>query len=273
MNIQERSSPPLKRPIRLPRNSQRASASPPDFSKIFDRVVFLNLARRQDRLERFEKLFVDWPFTKPQRFEAIDGSTVEIPSAWRKGVGAWGCMLSHRAIMQAAIKDGVSSLVVLEDDARLVPNFSKLAGEFLSRVPKDWDCLMFGGEHLRRPIPVGTRIVRCMGTNRTHAFALRGSMMPILLEFWKYYKNEHCDIVLASLMRHFKVYAPDPFLIGQDAGFSDITESDENMRFLLDKQVESFGKEDLPKEDSSSAGTMACTNPATSGETPIQRAA
>src|SRR3984885_9151340 len=183
----------------------------------FDRVVVINLARRSERMSRFTQLFETWPFKKPQRFEAIDGFQIQIPADWKKGPGAWGCMLSHRAVLGSAIADKVSSLFVLEDDARPVPNFTARAADFLANVPKDWDCLMFGAEHLVPPIPIRPGVLQCMGSNRTHAFALRGRMMPALLQLWNHFTTDHCDIVLASAMKYLKVYAPDPFLIGQEA--------------------------------------------------------
>ncbi len=212
----------------------------PHLQETFDRVVFLNLARRRERLARFTQSFGDWPFKTPVRFEAIDGAQIQIPDYWNKSPGAWGCMLSHRAVLRNAIVDGVSSLFVLEDDACPVPDFAAHAADFLANVPDDWDCLMFGAEHLATPVPVSDGVVRCMGSNRTHAFALRGRIMPTLLEYWHRYKTDHCDIVLASLMRYFKVYAPDPFLIGQDAGPSDVTGHDERLRFLSATQVETM---------------------------------
>ena len=89
-----------------------------------------------------------------------------------------GMYAVHRGLLGSAIASGVSSLLVLEDDARPVPGFAALAADFLAKVPPDWDCLMFGGEHLREPVPIGPGVVRCTAANRTHAFALRGRMMP-----------------------------------------------------------------------------------------------
>lgn len=217
----------------------------PALKESFDRVVVINLARRFERRSQFTQRFENWPFKTPQRFEAIDGFQVEVPADWDKGPGAWGCMLSHRAVLGSAIADGVKSLLVLEDDAYPVPDFEGRSADFLARVPSDWDCLMFGGEHLMAPAPVAPGIVRCMATNRTHAFALRGRIMPALLRYWHHYKTDHCDIVLASLMRHCNVYAPDPFLIGQGAGFSDITETDEGVRFLSSKQLEAIKRSEI----------------------------
>jgi GR25 family glycosyltransferase involved in LPS biosynthesis len=198
----------------------------------FDRVVVINLARRSERMTGFWESFRNWPLKKPERFEGIDGLLVNTPADWKHGPGAWGCMLSHRAVLGAAIAEKASSLLVLEDDARLSGDFTERFGDFLGRVPQDWDCLMLGAEHMRAPIPVAPGIVRCVASNRTHAFAVRGPMMPILLGFWNHFKTDHCDIVLSALQRNFKAYAPDPLLIGQDAGLSDITNRVESARLM-----------------------------------------
>ena len=201
-------------------------------AETFDRVVVVNLARRPERIARFWQTLGNWPFRKPERFEAIDGSAVSVPPEWKMGAGAWGCMLSHRQILRSAIADGLESLLVLEDDALPAPNFNSLVANFLSNVPADWDCLMLGGQHLHTPKPIAHRVVQCISANRTHAFAIRRRMMPGLLKFWEYVTNDHCDIVLSACMSLYKTYAPDPFLIGQGPGFSDITMRIERLRFL-----------------------------------------
>jgi hypothetical protein len=204
-----------------------------DLLTFFDRVVVVNLARRPERLACFrQKLGNGWPFAHPQRFDAIDGSKIHLPADWRLGAGAWGCMLSHRQIVRSAIAADLDSILILEDDAVPAPNFGELAADFLSNIPADWDCLMFGGQHLLAPKPIAPGTVQCVSTQRTHAFAIRRRMMPGLLKFWEMVTNDHCDVVLAACMSHFKAYAPDPFLIGQAAGYSDVTLSEEEVRFF-----------------------------------------
>jgi hypothetical protein len=215
-----------------------------DISQTFDRVVVINLARRPERLARFWSVLGDWPFARPQRFEAVDGMAVGIPDGWDKGAGAWGCMLSHRAVLDSAIQDGIGSLLVLEDDAYPVTGFARLAREFLEQVPTDWDCLMLGAQHLQPPLPINGGVVRCVAANRTHGYAVRGRMMTVLSQFWSQTKNDHCDLVLSSLMRHFKAYAPNPLLIGQDAGQSDVTGRGERLRFLSAQSKEAIAASD-----------------------------
>ncbi|HEY1687025.1 MAG TPA: hypothetical protein VGG19_19855 [Tepidisphaeraceae bacterium] len=216
----------------------------PDVSQTFDRVVVVNLDRRPERMERFWQLLGDWPFRRPERFAAIDGAVAGVPAGWERGAGAWGCMLSHRQVIRTAIDDGLSSVLLLEDDAFPVDNFARQSAEFLQNLPDDWDCIMWGGEHILPPHSVAPGIVQCVSTNRTHAFAIRGRMMKTLLEFWEATRNDHCDLILASLMRHFKAYAPEPFLIGQDAGYSDITGFKECLRFLSPEHTRAIAAKD-----------------------------
>jgi hypothetical protein len=215
-----------------------------DLSGYFDRVVVINLARRPERMEKFWSLLGDWPFKKPERFDAIEGQKFPMPAQWTAGVGAWGCQLSHRAVLDRALADGVKSILVLEDDAYPIVGFAALAGKFLKEVPNDWDCLMLGAQHLRPPIPVSVGVMRCVASNRTHAFALRGKFLRTLRDVWALNQVDHCDIVLSSLMRIFKAYAPNPLLIGQDCGVSDVTYQSERLRFVDPKHAEQIADHD-----------------------------
>ena len=53
-------------------------------------------------------------------------------------------MQSHRAVMREAIDAGCNSLLILEDDALLCPQFAAEAERFLCAVPDDWDSIFLG---------------------------------------------------------------------------------------------------------------------------------
>jgi hypothetical protein len=195
----------------------------------FEQVWVVNLKRRPDRLEQFwnELNGAKWPFAKPEVFFAIDGDKVGVPKFWQTGGGSYGCMRSHLTLLERAIQDDVGSILVLEDDAVFSKNFAKDVARFLRKVPGDWECLMLGGQHVNsEPIPIAPGIVRAGcggGIQRTHCYALRGQEpMKALYRTWAN-AAVHCDWVMGPCMAKFNTYAPDPFLIGQAEGHSDIS--------------------------------------------------
>jgi hypothetical protein len=194
-----------------------------DLEHMVKRVVLLNLDRRLDRWNEVMGQFAqDWPFRKPVRWRAIDGQKCPTPYEWRSGGGAWGCMQSHRQILEQCLLDGVDSILVLEDDALLMPNFREDLTAFMTEVPPDWECLMLGGQHMKAPIPVSERVVRCTNTQRTHAYILRGSIIRDLYREWVSRKG-HCDHSMGPFCADRRTYAPTRFLIAQKGGSSDIS--------------------------------------------------
>jgi hypothetical protein len=201
---------------------------PMNLKRYFDRVVLINLKRRPDRLAR-TKLALEkchWPFRQPEIFAAVDGKTFPPRPDWKASPGAWGCLQSHHQIVSKAIRDGVKRLLILEDDIFFTNNFSRKVQHFLKTVPDDWDQLMLGGEHnfdLGQPVMVVPGVVRCVGCERTHCYAIRGPFMRKLAKRWmgggKYDGTNHCDWIMSrdpEMQSSHKVYAPQYFLVGQD---------------------------------------------------------
>lgn len=199
----------------------------------FDRVVVINLDRRPDRMEELdtEMKRVEWPFRQPQRLRATDANKVPPHHGWTAGGGAWGCMQSHRRILEEALMDDVHSLLVLEDDVMFVPDFREKVEAFIKNVPLDWDQLMLGGQYINRDSRhsfrkrVAPGVYKVGGCERTHAYALRGRGIRDLYVKWCGSVG-HCDHVMGPWQHDFNVYAPDHFLAGQRQGKSDISGSD-----------------------------------------------
>lgn len=198
----------------------------------FDAVVVLTLRRRTERLAEFWNGVnaADWPFRRPEVFFGLDGAAVPTPDGWTSGPGAWGCLQSHRMILEKLLTAGARSALILEDDAVFCPDFRRRAGEFMANVPEDWDGMMLGGQHMEPADPVTLGVLRCVNTQRTHAFALRRNLMESLYKLWAK-ADTHCDHVFASVVRDYKVYAPHSFLVGQRSGFSDITYNQQELRY------------------------------------------
>lgn len=207
------------------------------FERYFEQVWVINLSRRNDRLENFWKELDKsrWPFCRPKVFSAIEGNKVGVPRYWQTGGGSYGCLRSHLVLLERAIQDDVQSILVLEDDAVFMNTFGEEVAGFLEKVPSDWQCLMLGGQHVNsQPVPIGPGIVRAGGgggIQRTHCYALRGR--EIMKELYRVWANAavHCDWVMGPCTARFNTYAPDPFLVGQSNGPSDISGQNNPVKF------------------------------------------
>jgi len=199
---------------------------------MFERVYFINLTRRPDRLAQFAatRERAGWELPEPIRFPAVDGAKTGCPDYFIHGNGAWGCLRSHTAVLDQCVSDDVSSVLVLEDDLVWTPDTWARLKAFMAAVPADWDQLMLGGQHDRAPESVAPGVVRVAGCGRTHAYAIRGPAMRDLLRLW-YTSQRHIDHVMSGWHRNRKVYAPDPFVFGQNEGQSDISGNRDGVRW------------------------------------------
>ena len=199
---------------------------------MFDRVYFINLTRRPDRLARFKAAQAErgWRLPEPERFPAVDGAKTGCPDYFIHGNGAWGCLRSHTAILDRCVSEDAASVLVFEDDVTWQADAWDRLEAFMAVVPPDWDMLMLGGQHDRTPEPVLPGVVRVAGAGRTHAYAVREPAMRDLLRLW-YTSARHIDHVMSGWHPQWRVYAPDPFLFGQDEGQSDISGRKDGVRY------------------------------------------
>lgn len=205
-----------------------------DHLDYFDWVVCVNLDRRKDRWARFTEQLraADWPFRSVDRFVAVDGHACPPPKGWNWGAGAWGCMQSHRQVLERALMEGHDRILVLEDDAFFVEGFGDKVRMFLKEVDRwnpAWDCLMLGGQHIEKAVGITDSIDLCKNTQRTHAYALQGPIIRDLYQEWCS-RMGHCDHVMGPFCGRRKTFAPTKFLVGQDEGHSDIKNAGDRPR-------------------------------------------
>lgn len=186
-------------------------------------VFCINLTRRKDRWDAFTARLAaaDWPLQSPMRFRATDGKMLGSPSGWQSGDGAWGCMCSHRRLLDELIHGGFENALILEDDAEFCPNFPNALRTSVSALPEPWDALLLGGQHMSTPVPAVGGLVKVRNSQRTHAMLVHKRYMPELLQRASAYQA-HIDHCWGPLHGQRTVYAPDPFLIWQGANTSDI---------------------------------------------------
>jgi hypothetical protein len=205
---------------------------------MIDATFVINLDSRPDRLQRFTaELPTDWPFSQPIRWRAAtDLDAPRRPSWWQAVPGAWGCLQSHVQIWRAMLENCWQTCLILEDDAVFCDGFAAHATAFMSALPADWQQAYLGGEHYRQniglPVQVSEHVLRAWNVNRTHAYVIRDEFAEEAIAWVTAKKlplhhgdKQHIDHRLGYLHERRQghgIYAPRRWLVGQDAGASDI---------------------------------------------------
>ena len=155
------------------------------FVEYFDRTCIINLPERADRLRLIRKELsrcglddhpekVQVPFA-PKPDDAHDFTS--------KGV--YGSYLSHYNILKDALRDGIRTVWVLEDDAtfshRMVRDQARIV-EFLQADP--WDMCFFGHSLHRelKGMPRGL-IHHTAGFRWAHCYAIHSRVLPRLIAY------------------------------------------------------------------------------------------
>jgi hypothetical protein len=186
-------------------------------------AVVISLPERSERLDQLRAgLPMYWPFPA---LRVVQGVREDPPPWWRSSVGAWGCRQAHLKVLSSAWRRGVDSTLVLEDDAVFLPGFSEAWKDLHPRVPAPCSMLMLGGEHVVRPLPAGAHLVRCVNTRRTHAYIIKLKAIPLLMRTWSL-SRQHIDHSSTEFQARSWTYAPTTFLVGQAAGWSDISDKE-----------------------------------------------
>jgi hypothetical protein len=200
--------------------------------KPFDATFVINLQFKNDRLEKFREAYPESFLGELQVWRAVHGDTVQHPSWWTAGRGAWGCYRSHMQILEHAWNMGHESYLVFEDDAIFAEDFSESLATMMQTLPEDWEQLYLGGQLLYEaehpPNRVSQHWLMPYNVNRTHCFAVHRRGYPKLYEHLfavPFHEGEHIDHHLGRLHeRHgINVYVPNRWLVGQDAGRSNIS--------------------------------------------------
>jgi GR25 family glycosyltransferase involved in LPS biosynthesis len=120
-----------------------------------DEAYVINLDRRADRRTSFVE---HHPYFKGKvkRHMACDGLSLTLTPAlvslfkpndffWKKAV--MGCAISHVKLWSMLDKepDEIKSYLIMEDDARLKPEWTKAWAKVQGNLPEGWECIYLGG--------------------------------------------------------------------------------------------------------------------------------
>lgn len=207
----------------------------------FSRVYVINCATRPDRLARVMEHLRETGMADPDKltvFPAVVGEWTGFPADWHAGRGAWGCLQSHRRIMEDVLhvravggRMALDSVLILEDDVFFTAGALEKLNTFMAAVPSDWGQIYLGGQH-RHPTKPTDRpeVMRATSVHRTHAHAVSRRAVQRLychISYMSDYRGRcrHVDhqLELAHRRGDWPVYCPPKWIAGQDQGVSSIS--------------------------------------------------
>ena len=192
-----------------------------NLSKHFDKIYVINLDRRPDRYEAFQQEMAKYGIENIERFSAIDGATImanNIPLL----AGEIGVLESHLEIVRKCKEEGLNNVLIMEDDVYFSDEILKL-DEYMASVPKDWEFLYFGGNHVygEPPVLVNDKVIKLNYTVALQCVAINGSIFEVI-EGVLPKRQKQVDAYYADLQETFNAYGFYPNMAKQRAGFSDI---------------------------------------------------
>lgn len=184
-------------------------------------VIVINLARRRDRWKEFEAEMEMLGIEHYTRFEAYDGVVDG------KHHGHFGCVASHRAVLEIIGWSKWKRCLVFEDDCQLRREFysdwKQRFETMIKQVPEDASLIYLGGHYGNDPIArVSENVIRCdrmLTTSSyiiTHEAARR--MAPHISGVGP------IDILYSGFAQEFPHYILEPRLFIQREGWSDLLE-------------------------------------------------
>ena len=208
-------------------------------NQLFPHKVCINLDRRPDRRQRMQAEFARHGIENVHHFSAVDGNAVALPADWRHTAGAYGCLLSHLAVVQEARRLDHKSVLIFEDDAVFDPRFENKFPVFVEQVPPDWDMLYFGALHKDQPIDVRDHVSRITKANSTYAYALKHTVFDAFLDLNRRAENV-LDVNAYLLQERFNCYCFMPNLAWVQSEYSDVQNRLEH-HWYLEKSLVLFG--------------------------------
>jgi GR25 family glycosyltransferase involved in LPS biosynthesis len=125
------------------------------FAPLISEAHVINLERRADRMERFQKNHEGWA-QNVRKFNAYDGRSITLTPAlarlfrphdfgWKKAI--LGCALSHLELWLSLITDtaDIGSYLIMEDDVKFKEGWQQRWNEAAAHAPDDWDVIYLGG--------------------------------------------------------------------------------------------------------------------------------
>ena len=150
----------------------------------FQRVYAVNLPERKDRRQLIVKELEEagMPLT-PHRVEIFSAIRPDEAGGF-PSIGARGCFYSHVAILKQAKHQGLSNILIVEDDLEISAKFRTDQAVIVEQLrQQDWDFVYFGHvEKVEQKSPLAL-VPFSKGMMTTHFYAVNGRIFDRLVRF------------------------------------------------------------------------------------------
>jgi len=178
--------------------------------KFFDIIIVINLPRRTDRLEQFDKEAKRIGFNY-EIHPAMDGKFLGMDPivAGR---------LSHIEVLSKIKPDEM--VLICEDDAKFDAEFNTKFDEYMAVLPKNWD-IFYLGAIKNETRPVNKHWVRQVVSTGTQAYCVNPAKVDLFIQIAREF-DQWIDVAYRLWADRTNAYIANPNLVIQHDGFSDL---------------------------------------------------
>jgi hypothetical protein len=195
----------------------------------FDAIYVINLDSRPDRLTRVMSSFADLGMAdRVERFPGI------IPEG---GSGAYGCLMSHVAIIKKAKELCLKNVLVFEDDVELL-NIESISPAISQLRSIPW-ALYYLGYNSHAPLnKVTPNLLKLTQCYSTHAIAYHSSVFDLIIASFDSKKIKLIDVWLSeNVQAAFNCLGNYPIAATQFSNYSDIEKKEVKYDFILERFI------------------------------------
>lgn len=214
-----------------------------NLNEYFDKIYCINLDRRTDRWDECEKIFYKHNL-EVERFSAVDGNTDNYGLGYPYDNELAGA-ISHLNVIKKAKELNLKNVLILEDDVDFHENLTDLFNDYVKQLPQNWECFLFGGNHVGGRNQVTNNICKIYRSYALHAYALNEKSFDHIINYMEHKINKvikegnsiiktsvAADFFMADTQQVLNWYCFTPHLAWQRTGFSDIQKAIMDYEFL-----------------------------------------